>query len=185
MGVKITIRGRRRCRRLIIIVMGVTGSGKTTLGQALAERLGLPFYDADDFHPESNRTKLRSNIPLNDEDRYPWLQLLASQMTDWEAKGGAVLACSALKQHYRQHLSSSGSETVFVYLKGSKQDIAERLAQRANSGHTLIDHFDKVLDGQFRDLEEPLPALIIPIELELPDAVSLALQLLAQNREMT
>src|SRR5688500_10102545 len=100
MGIEGAVRSPRSGGSLIIIVMGVTGSGKTTLGRALAERLNLPFYDADDFHPDANREKLRNNIPLDDHDRWPWLKVLAQKLIEWERTGGAVLACSALKKSY-------------------------------------------------------------------------------------
>jgi 6-phosphogluconate dehydrogenase len=147
---------------MIVISMGVTGCGKTTLGQMLASKRGLPFYDADDFHPESNRQKLRQDIALTDEDRLPWLQILHDKVIQWENDGGAILACSALKQSYHDVLSGNGTIPIqWVYLQADKQLIANRLEQRAQSGHPLIRKFEKIITGQFADLEEPTDALVL------------------------
>src|ERR1700722_9395190 len=135
---------------MIVIVMGVTGSGKTTVGRLLADNLGWTFADADDFHPAANIEKMRQGIPLNDEDRRPWLRALRDQIADWIAQStNVVLACSGLKIFYRQDLAV-GSEVRFVYLKGSRTLIAERL-------HSRHGHFanEQILAGQFADLEEP------------------------------
>jgi gluconokinase len=135
---------------MIVIVMGVTGSGKTTVGRLLADNLGWTFADADDFHPAANIEKMRQGIPLNDEDRRPWLRALRDQIADWIAQSSnVVLACSALKIFYRQELAVV-SEVRFVYLKGSRTLIAERL-------HSRHGHFanEQILAGQFADLEEP------------------------------
>src|SRR5882724_731225 len=136
---------------MIVIVMGVTGSGKTTVGTLLAAQLGWRFADADDFHPVSNIEKIRHGIPLNDEDRRPWLQALHKQIARWIADDrDVVLACSALKRSYREELAGGGSEVRFVYLKGTPVVIAERLRQR--HGHFAG---EQILGGQFADLEEP------------------------------
>ena len=143
---------------MIAIVMGVTGSGKTTVGRLLAEELGWTFADADDFHPRANVEKMERGIPLNDDDRGPWLERLRIQITDWIAKSqNGVLACSALKRTYRQELSV-GPEVRFVYLKGSPELIAQRL--RARRGHFAD---EKILGGQFADLEEPESAMTVDI----------------------
>src|ERR1700733_7304286 len=135
---------------MIAIVMGVTGSGKTTVGRLLAEQLGWEFADADDFHPQANVEKMERGIPLNDEDRAPWLERLRVQITSWIANGrNAVLACSALKRTYRQELSV-GPEVRFVYLKGRPELIAQRLQLRR--GHFAD---EKILAGQVAGLEEP------------------------------
>src|SRR5262245_57331465 len=113
--------------------MGVSGSGKTTVGRALAAEIGWPFYDGDDFHPSANVAKMAAGVPLTDEDREPWLDRLASEMAAIDARGGsALLACSALKERYRQRLSRAG-DVRFVYLRGDEQTIAPRLAARG--GH--------------------------------------------------
>ncbi|MGB3852259.1 MAG: gluconokinase [Tunicatimonas sp.] len=135
---------------MVIIAMGVSGSGKTHVGTLLAERLDAPFYDADDFHPPRNVKKMQQGQPLNDADRLPWLTSLADKITEWNAQGGAVLACSALKKSYRVQLSADYSANVrFAYLKGSKELILNRMLAR--------DHFfpPELLDSQFADLEEP------------------------------
>ncbi len=143
---------------MIAIVMGVTGSGKTLVGRLLAEQLGWTFADADDFHPRANVEKITRGIALNDVDRGPWLERLRSQITDWIENGrNAVLACSALKRTYRQELSV-GPEVRFVYLKGSAELIRQRL--RLRRGHFAD---EKILDGQFADLEEPEGAVVIDI----------------------
>ena len=111
---------------MIAIVMGVTGSGKTSVGRLLAQQLGWEFADADDFHPSANVEKIARGIPLTDEDRAPWLERLRIQIANWIVNGqNAVLACSALKRTYRQELSV-GPEVRFVYLKGSAELIARR-----------------------------------------------------------
>jgi gluconokinase len=143
---------------MIAIVMGVTGSGKTTVGRLLAEQLGWAFADADDFHPRANVEKMERGIPLNDADRGPWLERLRVQTMNWIANGqNGVLACSALKRTYRQELSV-GPEVRFVYLKGSPEMIAQRL--RLRRGHFAD---EKILPGQFADLEEPESAMIVDI----------------------
>ncbi len=143
---------------MIIAVMGVTGSGKTTIGNLLAARLAWRFADADDFHSPANKEKMHKGIPLSDADRLPWLAAIHEQIAKWvTAKQNVVLACSALKQSYRQ-LLWNGPELKFVYLKGSYELIAERL--RARKGHFADEH---ILAGQFRDLEEPNDAVTVDI----------------------
>ncbi|MCX7018389.1 MAG: gluconokinase, GntK/IdnK-type [Candidatus Sumerlaeota bacterium] len=145
----------------VLVVMGVTGCGKTTLGQALADAFGLPFHDADEFHTPDNRRKLLADIPLDDDDRRPWLETLAGKITGWERSGGAVLACSALKESYRRILRTGSTRAVFVYVQGEKDVIARRLEARAGAGHMLIRNYERILDGQFRDLEEPADAVMV------------------------
>jgi gluconokinase len=135
---------------MIVIVMGVTGAGKTTVGRLLAEQLSWQFVDADDFHPPENVEKMRQGIPLTDVDRRPWLQRLRTQIESWIAVGkNVVLACSALKRSYRLELAA-GPDVRFVYLKGSAALIAARL--RSRHGHFAG---EQILAGQFADLEEP------------------------------
>jgi gluconokinase len=137
---------------MIVIVMGVTGAGKTTVGRLLAEELGWPFYDGDDFHSLANVDKIRHGIPLNDEDRRPWLHRLRADIVSWIAAGrNVVLACSALKRSYRIELAAA-AEVRFVYLKGDAALIAGRL--RARRGHFADEH---ILAGQYADLDEPDP----------------------------
>ena len=143
---------------MIVIVMGVTGAGKTTVGQLLASQLMREFADADEFHPAANVEKMRRGIALSDDDREPWLKALRAAITTWIGDGkNVVLACSALKRSYRQRLEV-GPQVRFVYLKGSPQLIAERL--RARSGHFAG---EAILAGQFADLEEPEDAVTVEI----------------------
>ncbi len=131
--------------------MGVSGSGKTTIGQALAKALKVPFYDADDYHPSDNVAKMKEGQPLTDTDRRPWLEDLAKQVQHWCETGGGVLACSALKESYRQLLMSSGVPVQWIYLKGDQELIQQRM-------HDRSDHFmpTGLLQSQFETLEEPV-----------------------------
>jgi gluconokinase len=150
---------------MIVIVMGVVGAGKTTVGKLLAEQLGWEFADADDFHPARNVEKIRNGVPLGDEDRAPWLDRLRQAIQDWiAARQNVVLACSALKRKYRQELSV-GPEVRFVYLKGNAGIIADRL--RARHGHFAG---EQILDSQLADLEEPAGALAVDIT-HTPDQI--------------
>ena len=136
---------------ILLVIGGVSGAGKTTVGKQLAERLGVPFFDADDFHPPSNVEKMASGIPLDDGDRMPWLEALAARLADWQQQGGLVLACSALKESYRAVLESSCSVPLqWIFLTGSEKLLAERLAAR--KGH----YFDPaLLQSQLETLEIP------------------------------
>lgn len=135
---------------MIVIVMGVVGAGKTTVGRLLARQLGWQFADADDYHSAGNIEKIRQGIPLNDEDRRPWLEKLRAQIAQWISQNqNAVLACSALKRSYRDQLRV-GLEVYFVYLEGSAELISRRLRDR--HGHFAN---DLILASQFADLEEP------------------------------
>jgi gluconokinase len=144
-----------------IIIMGVSSSGKTTVGRALASRLGWDFYDADDFHPPANIAKMASGIPLNDHDRRPWLASLHDLIAACEKEERpGVLACSALKESYRQTLQAGNPAVKIVYLKGSYELIEKRIAER--SGHYMK---PGMLKSQFETLEEPAGALTIDIAL--------------------
>jgi gluconokinase len=143
---------------MIVIVMGVVGAGKTTVGRLLAKELGWQFADADDFHPPANIDKIRSGIPLNDDDRGPWLDRIRRYLLECEAlQSNLALACSALKRSYRQELRV-GPEVRFVYLKGNADLVAERL--RSRHGHFAD---TQILASQFSDLEEPEDALVVDI----------------------
>lgn len=144
---------------MIFIVMGVSGCGKTTVGKLLAEKQELPFYDADDFHPIRNIQKMKSGIPLTDEDRKPWLEQLNLKLKEWQKNKGAVLACSALKENYRKILSSGIQNLVWVFLSGSRDLIAYRMKNR--SAHYMP---PELLDSQFADLEEPGYGIKISID---------------------
>lgn len=135
---------------MVYIVMGVSGSGKTTIGRMLAEKLNLPFHDADDFHSAENVLKMKNGLPLTDEDRESWLEILANLLVKWEEGGGAILACSALKEDYRQTITSNSKNVQWIFLKGSKELVKERLLER--KGHFMN---RDLLDSQFEILEEP------------------------------
>lgn len=146
---------------MIIILMGVSGCGKTTVGKQLSLVLGCPFYDSDDFHSPEARLKMTNGVALTDEDRQPWLEELNRKMRKWNLQSHrTVLACSALKQKYRELLSRE-TEVIWVYLKGDKALIGERLQKRQG-------HFASVnlLDSQFDSLEEPQNAIVLDISLK-------------------
>jgi len=142
-----------------IVVMGVSGSGKTTIAALLADRLGWRLLEGDAFHPPANVAKMAAGTPLTDEDRWPWLRAIADAMGQG---GDAVVACSALKRAYRDVLRSGRSDVRFVYLRGGRSVIAARLAVRQ-------DHFmpSALLDSQLATLEEPMldeRAVVVDIE---------------------
>ena len=134
---------------MLVVLMGVAGVGKTTVGELVARELGLPFHDADDFHSDENRRKMAAGIPLTEEDREPWLHDLARRMHDWEAEGGAVVACSALRRRHRELLAGSGPVR-FVWLDADEATIRSRLATR--KGHYMP---PSLLDSQVEALEPP------------------------------
>ncbi|CAL9581270.1 gluconokinase [Streptomyces sp. enrichment culture] len=131
----------------VVVVMGVSGTGKTTVGNLLADRLGVPYAEADDFHPRANIEKMSAGIPLTDDDRWPWLDAIG----DW-ARGraglGGVVSCSALKRAYRDRLRDAAPGLVFLHLTGDRALVAERLAQR--KGHFMP---TGLLDSQFATLQ--------------------------------
>ena len=152
---------------MIVVVMGVTGSGKTTAGSLLAQQLDWEFADADSFHSPANVEKMRLGIPLGDADRAPWLQSLRHAIERWIAdRRNVVLACSALKKSYREQLLVGG-EVKFVYLKGSFALINKRLQLR--HGHFAS---EKILAGQFADLEEPDDATAVEIDQSAEEIVA-------------
>ncbi|MBE7181035.1 MAG: gluconokinase [Terriglobus roseus] len=144
-------------RTRLFVLMGVSGSGKTTIGQLLAQRLGIPFLDADDYHSQANKDKMHAGHPLTDEDRWPWLATLNGLLSDHAAKGsGCVLACSALREVYRDRLEQGmpAGTINFVLLEGSRELIAGRLAARH---HEYMN--SSLLDSQFATLELPADAV--------------------------
>lgn len=150
---------------MIILLMGVSGSGKTTIGKLLAETLNWEFSDADNFHPATNIEKMRLGIPLNDADRKLWLEDLQAAIKNWlQENKNVVLACSALKTTYRQMLIID-SCIQLVYLKGSFDVIENRLKARQNHFMT-----EKLLKSQFHDLEEPDNCICVDVS-ELPEVI--------------
>ena len=152
---------------MLVIVGGVSGSGKSTIGKLLSEKLKLPFYDGDDFHPQSNIEKMANGQALTDQDRQPWLLELAEHLSLWQKQGGAVLACSALKESYRKTLSSiEKGEIHWVILTASEALLKERLANRR-------DHFfdQRLLDTQLAALETPDYGLVIDVASSVEETV--------------
>ena len=151
---------------MVIVLMGVSGVGKTTIGRALAQELQWRFADGDDFHSAANIAKMHAGIPLTDQDRAPWLQSLRNAITGWLAsEENVVLACLALKASYRAALLVS-SEVKLVYLRGSFELIARRLGLR--QGHYMNPH---LLRGQFDTLEEPKDTLTMDAGLPVVQVV--------------
>jgi gluconokinase len=143
---------------MIVAIMGVTGSGKTTEGSLLAKRLGWEYVDADDFHSAANKDKMHRGIPLTDADRLSWLEAIHEELAQADREHrNLVLGCSALKQAYREKLFR-GLDVRLVYLKGDYPLIAQRLRER--KGHFADEH---ILAAQFADLEEPSDALVVDI----------------------
>jgi gluconokinase len=143
---------------MVILVMGTTGAGKTTIGKIIAERLEWIFLDADDFHPPANIEKMKHGIPLTDADRTPWLANIHARLLQLATQGtNAVLACSALKQGYRDTLSA-GLDFRIVYLRGTYEQMRQHILAR--HGHFAG---ESILAGQFADLEEPTDALTLEV----------------------
>jgi gluconokinase len=135
----------------IAVMMGVSGSGKTTIARGVAQRVGWRLVEGDDYHPPANVAKMHAGTPLTDEDRLPWLRALAREIDAMRERGEqAIVACSALKRSYRDILIGARKDLVLVYLQGSKELIAARIAAR--KGHFMP---PALLDSQFATLEEP------------------------------
>jgi gluconokinase len=149
--------------RRVIVVMGVSGTGKSTTGRALAQALDLPFLEGDDLHPESNVAKMAAGIPLTDADRAPWLDLIAAELDQPQ-----VVACSALKRSYRDRLRQAAPDLVLVYLHGDPELLLSRMSQR--DGHFMP---TALLDSQLATLEEPAADEdVIPVDVMLrPDEI--------------
>lgn len=161
--------------RPVLVVMGVSGSGKSTVAIPLAERLGWPFQEGDDLHPAANVAKMKAGIALDDADREPWLDAVAAWIAErLRLDAGGVITCSALRRAYRDRLRRAGDGVTFVYLRGSKAVIAERVAKR--HGHFMP---AALLDSQFAALEEPTPdehAIVVdigqPVERQVDEIVT-------------
>ncbi len=163
----------------IVVVMGVSSSGKSTVGAGLSKSLGVPFLDGDGYHPPENVEKMRAGTPLTDEDRWPWLERLSQALAASAGKNGAVVgACSALKRSYRDFITEKAGEPVlFVHLHGTRELLAERIAARHHEYMPA-----SLLDSQIATLEVPAPdenALIVPIE---PPVEEIVRQIRAQSR---
>jgi gluconokinase len=164
---------------MVVVLMGVTGTGKTTVGQALAARTGWPFADADDSHSASNRAKMHAGIPLTDEDREPWLRSLNEQIVTWLGNGvNGILACSALKESYRAELTAgTGPRSVrFIFLTGSPELIRQRM--EARHSHYMP---ESLLPSQLATLEPPSDAIEISIAQTVSAMVDQILSALAKE----
>jgi carbohydrate kinase (thermoresistant glucokinase family) len=143
----------KAARPSVLVLMGVSGCGKSTVGKLLAQQLGGRYEEGDSFHPESNVEKMRAGHPLTDEDRGPWLEAIATEIDRIRAEGAhIVLGCSALKRRYRDVIAGGRADVRIVYLKGSRELIGERIARRKH--HYMP---ASLLDSQFAALEEPTP----------------------------
>ncbi len=160
---------------MIVVVMGVCGSGKSSVGQALAASLHWPFLDADAFHPPDNVAKMARGVPLTDEDRWPWFDRIVAQLKRHRTAGrDVVVACSALKQAYRDRLAQAG-EVRFAYLKGDAATIEPRLAGRV--GHFMP---PSLLASQFATLEEPSAAIVVDVRQPIATQVAAITRALQQ-----
>ena len=152
---------------MVIVIMGVSGSGKTTIGEALSSALHWRFRDADEFHPAANIEKMRQGIPLNDDDRRPWLEALRHAIEEaHHTNANLILACSALKGSYRDFLGEQSDQVKFIFLNGSFDLIEQRLKQR--KGHYMKAN---LLKSQFDALEEPKDAIAVEID-QSPAAIT-------------
>jgi gluconokinase len=152
---------------MVVVLMGVTGTGKTTVGKQLAADLGWELADADDFHPPANREKMHAGIPLTDDDRRPWLQALHGAIAQALHEGhGLVVACSALKASYREALAGGLSDVRFVLLDGDREVLEARLAHRH---HEFMN--PALLDSQIQTLERPADALVVDIDMPVAEQV--------------
>jgi gluconokinase len=163
-----------------IVAMGVCGSGKTTVGEALARRLGVPFRDADEFHPAANVARMSAGIPLTDEDRLPWLDAIGAAIRDADPRRPAVVSCSALKRAYRDRIAAAARRPVdFIYLHGPHEVLAERMQTRR--GHFMP---ASLLDSQLATLEPPQAderAIAVSIEMPVEAIVDAVLAALARS----
>ena len=165
----------------ILVIMGVSGAGKTTVGERLSARLGWPFKEGDELHPPANLAKMARGAPLNDADRAPWLAAIADWIDGWLGAGiSGVITCSALKRAYRAELTAGRPEVRFVYLEGEPSVLADRLANRR--GHFMP---PSLLASQLADLEAPTPAegaIVVDIAMPGDAQVETILSALAAER---
>lgn len=164
---------------MIVVLMGVMGSGKTAIGKRLAGLMGVDFIDADDHHPVANKEKMRSGQPLDDDDRQPWLETLNGLMREWRKSGaGGVLACSALKESYRETLRSGlpGEGVAFVLLDAPIELLADRLSRRR---HEYMNN--TLLESQLATLERPQDAIVIMNDRSQEDAAREIMLLVASR----
>jgi len=159
---------------MIVLVTGVSGAGKTTVGEALAEKSGWTFLDADDYHPQASVAKMAAGIPLADEDRWPWLDRLNAELRTREARGETVvLACSALKESYRARLKDGLANALLVFLQGDFELIRARAESRRHRYMPAT-----LLQSQFDALEPPADAVCVDAALPVPEAVDAILRAL-------
>jgi len=160
----------------VIFIMGVAGSGKTTIGKLLSQKTGVPFFDGDDFHSPANREKMKAGKPLNDKDREQWLYQLNALAIDQSKLKGAIIGCSALKEKYRTVLASGIQQPIWIFLNGTYNIVKERMEKRK--------HFMpvKLLRSQFDDLEIPSAAYMMDIKKE-PGKIVEAIAAYVNNRE--
>ena len=154
---------------MVVVVMGVAGCGKSTVGPLIARALGADFAEGDTFHPPANVAKMSRGEPLDDSDRMPWLAAMANAIRDWQTNAKpTVLACSALRQRYRDILAGGSAEVRFVFLRGGQATIADRIGRRR-------DHFmpPSLLASQFATLEEPADAIAVDVG-DTPEAIAAA-----------
>ena len=158
---------------MIVVLMGVSGSGKTTIGELLAQRLGWPFIEGDDYHPRENVAKMAAGIPLEDADRWPWLDALNQRI---RGERNAVVTCSALKESYRQRLLAGVKDARVVYLHAPKALIAKRVAERK---HKFMPA--SLLESQFATLEPPAGAIDIDVSGDPQDSVEAIVKALQRS----
>ncbi len=152
---------------MVIVLVGPMGCGKTTIGKVLSQKMGWSFEDADDFHPESNKTKMAAGIPLDDDDRTPWLEILHNLILDYLARGeNLIVACSALKRKYRRALGIDQKEVVAVFLQGTQELLQERIGLR---DHEYMNR--DLLQSQLDTLEIPEGGIIVDIA-DRPDFIA-------------
>jgi len=167
---------------MIVVLMGVSGSGKTTIGTLLSERSGAIFADGDDYHPASNKEKMAAGHPLTDADRQPWLEALNGLLRGWfEAGKSGILACSALKQSYREVLAGGmpAKTVVFCLLEASKNLLAQRLSERH---HEFMS--PQLLDSQLATLEPPKDAFVVENDRTPSEVVDEILAAIASGKEV-